>query len=546
MKQTIKKGIAIILTMFMLFTAAPLAGFVGSDLPSTSFSVQAATIVASGECGDNSTWSLDSSGVFTISGFGAMTDYTHYHTPWINYINNIKMVFIANEITHIGDYSFELCESITSVNFGNNSLLTSIGKRAFSSCISLTSITIPSRVQSIGESSFWGCVSLPSTFIIPDSVQSIGDAAFAYCHSLISVIIGENSQLINIGASAFSNCSSLTSINIPDSVTTLGGGAFNNCSNLQIVDLGKNSKITSIQIQTFYAATSLTSITIPDNVTTIEANAFAFCKLPSISIPGKVTSIGYDAFHYCNKMSFVTISKSVETIAEGAFSRCESLSDVYYSGSEEEWNAISIVRRNNEYLLNATIHFNCHLTASDHIFESNKSFPNCTNEGYTTYTCECGESYIADYVDALGHNLSTWTQSKVPTCTEQGEEKRTCSRCSYYETRTVNATGHKDTDNDGFCDNDDCKVNICNHESTTVTGKKNATCTTSGYSGDTVCNKCKATVTKGESIAALGHNLSTWTQSKAPTCTEQGEEKRTCSRCSYYETRTVKDRKSVV
>ena len=77
------------------------------------------------------------------------------------------------------------------------------------------------------------------------------------------------------------------------------------------------------------------------------------------------------------------------------------------------------------------------IPATGHIFEASIVPPSCTEQGYTTYTCKCGESYVADYVDALGHSFGEWVVITEPTTTEDGLEERSCSRCGYTELRTV-------------------------------------------------------------------------------------------------------------
>ena len=137
----------------------------------------------------------------------------------------------------------------------------------------------------------------------------------------------------SIGDYAFEYCLSLTSITIPDSVTSIGDGAFEDCDSLTSINIPDG--ITSIGYSTFYGCPISTSITIPDSVTEIGQSAFNSCfSLPSITIPDSVTSIG----NY-------------------AFSRCEGLTDVYYTGTQEQWNAITIGSYNT-YLTNATIHYN--------------------------------------------------------------------------------------------------------------------------------------------------------------------------------------------
>ena len=140
-------------------------------------------------------------------------------------------------------------------------------------------------------------------------------------------------KVTSIGESAFYYRRSLSSIVIPDSVTSIGESAFEWCD-------------------------SLSSIVIPDSVTSIGKCAFECCSsLSSIVIPDSVTSIGNYAFYYCRSLRSVTIGNSVTSIGRGAFYECTSLSDVYYIGSEEQWNAISIDSTNDE-LKSATIHYN--------------------------------------------------------------------------------------------------------------------------------------------------------------------------------------------
>ncbi len=160
--------------------------------------------------------------------------------------------------------------------------------------------------DSIGEGAFYGCSSLTS-IVLPNSVTSIVESAFQGCTSLTSITIPDS--VTSIGESAFADCSGLTSISIPDSVTSITNSAF-------------------------YRCTSLTSITIPNSVTSIGICAFAGCTgLTSITIPDSVTSIGQQAFYNT------------------------SLTDVYYTGTQEQWNAITIGSINTP-LTSATKHYN--------------------------------------------------------------------------------------------------------------------------------------------------------------------------------------------
>ena len=114
--------------------------------------------------------------------------------------------------------------AIRKVELGSG--VTSIGGGTFSSCYSLSSITIPDGVTSIGEYAFNSCSSL-SSITIPDSVTSIGGGTFSSCFSLSSITIPDG--VTSIGEAAFDSCYSLSSITIPAGVTSIGYGAFGGC-----------------------------------------------------------------------------------------------------------------------------------------------------------------------------------------------------------------------------------------------------------------------------------------------------------------------------
>ena len=117
-------------------------------------------------------------------------------------------------------------------NSGTKYKVVGISSGAFNKCTSLTSITIPSTVTSMGDTVFGGCKLLTS-ITIPSSVTRIGNAVFSGCSSLTSITIP--SSVTSIGSGAFSGCSSLTSITIPSSVTIISEGAFSGCSSLKSV-----------------------------------------------------------------------------------------------------------------------------------------------------------------------------------------------------------------------------------------------------------------------------------------------------------------------
>ena len=289
--------------------------------------------------------------------------------------SSLASVTIPDSVTSIGWDAFYGCSSLTSIVIPNN--VTSIGYFAFSGCSSLASVTIPDSVTSIGWDAFYGCSSLTS-IVIPNNVTSIGNSAFAGCSSLTSITIPDS--VTSIGFSAFAGCSSLESITlpfvgdtkvgqsnthfgyvfgasspacnddyVPESLktviisggTVIGNSAFYDCRHITSIVLPKT--LTNVYNNAFDGCSSLTSITIPDSVTSIGYSAFEGCSsLASITIPDSVTSIGYYAFEGCSSLASIVLPKTLTNVYYYAFNGCNALSTVYYEGTANDWNLLTI------------------------------------------------------------------------------------------------------------------------------------------------------------------------------------------------------------
>ena len=249
----------------------------------------------SGTCGENLTWELDlETGTLTISGTGDMKDY--------------EQVYNGD-----ADYSFS-------------------SSSPWSNCDDIKSVIIESGVTSIGKCAFVGCKNL-SGILIPNSINDIGDLAFRNCNGLTSISIPDSVSVIN--PDKFAYCSNLTSISIPNSITGIGWGAFRGCKSLE-------------------------NIIIPQSVVLyIGESAFGDCSsLTSVIIPQGITRIGDKTFSGCYNLTNIMLPKSIDEIDWYAFENCDSLTDIYYAGSEYEWSNIEIDSFRNDALLNATIHYN--------------------------------------------------------------------------------------------------------------------------------------------------------------------------------------------
>lgn len=132
----------------------------------------------------------------------------------------------------------------------------------------------------------------------------------------------------------------ITAVNIPYGVTSIGDSTFRGCSSLASITIPDS--VTSIGYEAFFNCSSLASITIPYGLTSIGNSTFSGCtKLTSITIPDSVTSFGMWAFNGCTKLTNITIPDSVTSFKFATFSGCTALKDIYYTGTEEQWNAIS-------------------------------------------------------------------------------------------------------------------------------------------------------------------------------------------------------------
>ena len=207
-----------------------------SSIVSVTYRKPAAATVASGKCGDSAKWTLDAAGTLTISGSGKTWDFIdedwNANAPWYDASLRlrIKKVVVEKGITYVGTRAFYDCSEMTSVSLPTT--LETMGADVFMYCTGLTSVTIPDGVTFISGDFFRGCTSLKSV-TLPDSLRETGGCTFMYCTSLTSVRLP--ATLLSISWQMFKDCKSLTSLTIPRSVVNVKQDAFSGCTALKNV-----------------------------------------------------------------------------------------------------------------------------------------------------------------------------------------------------------------------------------------------------------------------------------------------------------------------
>lgn len=172
-------------------------------------------------------------------------------------------------------------------------------------------------------------IQIPET-IDGGKVKTIGANAFADCSSLTSITLPQS--LTNIENLAFARCTALQNINIPQDVTNIGVSAFLRCKSLTNITIP--SGVTSIKTSAFAPCTSIKSIELPDHLVSIGNSAFTGCySLESVVIPSGVTSVGEFAFSYCTSLASITLPPSVTSIGDDAFQGCTSLETAFFPRS---------------------------------------------------------------------------------------------------------------------------------------------------------------------------------------------------------------------
>lgn len=285
--------------------------------------------IANGTLDGGLNWNLTKAGTLTITGKGAMPDFSSTgEQPWNEKSGQIRKIVIEDGVTSIGSGAFWNC--------------------------GVLGVEIPSSVTSIGNYAFRGSSIISVT--IPSSVKTIGDSAFRECQNLSSVNFLEGLETIE--QNAFRACKSLTSIAFPASISEVGAGAFFQCQAMTGATFAPGSGQVKMGDNLFTQCYYLMNVKLPKNIDCISEGMFQNClMLAGVEIPQGAKSIGASAFASCSGFTTVIIPDSVTTIGISAFAST-SLKDIYFTGTEAQWNAVSKIGDTAAAVSKATIHYN--------------------------------------------------------------------------------------------------------------------------------------------------------------------------------------------
>ncbi|MBQ8127887.1 MAG: leucine-rich repeat domain-containing protein [Prevotella sp.] len=232
---------------------------------------------------------------------------------------NLTHAEIQNPDAELGAYLFG-SSSLSSFSFAEGSKSVPYGM--FNNCGQLTSVTLPGSIESIEDYAFNICESL-SSIEWPEGLKRIGACAFERT-GLTSAVVP--SYVESVGGSAFCYCKNLTHAEIPNPETKLGGSIFSGCQSLTSFSFAEGSK--SVPSGMFSVCRQLTSVTLPAGIEEIEKHAFSGCEsLSSIDFPEGLKTIWNTAFMWTGLKS-ITLPASLTSIGMDAFSCCDNLTEI--------------------------------------------------------------------------------------------------------------------------------------------------------------------------------------------------------------------------
>ena len=505
----------------------------------------------------------------------------------------------SSSLTARWGFSSQFCEFLFSEEAQKADIVipegvTEIPAYAFVGRTDLVSVIIPDGVTTIGEYAFQSCTSLRRVYI-PDSVTSIPgeywqnpnisyasylcNSPFYDCES--SLVLYCEAETKPDGWGEYWNCTYFfnSSTGHYSTLSVLWGTSEEEKQfwfmDAQKTEVAIPDTITRFPAYAFAGRTDLKSVTFGSGVTSIGANAFKGCTgLTNVTIGENVKTIGASAFSGCTGLTQITIPQSVTSIGSGAFANCSSSLTIVYDGTMEQWSKISASSYKAQCSDGTVTAFGtCGTSAkwalSDGVLRiygsgTMNSFSS-NNAGWYAYRTSIKSVVIESGITSIGsyafRNCSNLTSVEIAASvnTVNNNAFYSCSNMKgvtflgsaptfgdtafnassgtvYY---SVTDTSWTESVRQNYGGTITWKAS-CMDEHVAVTDAAVApTCTETGLTEGSHCSACGMTLVAQETVSALGHSFGDWYDVTEATCTEDGQGRRDCSRCSSYETKVL-------
>ena len=343
--------------------------------------------LAKGACGSSVTWTLDTDGILTVSGTGAMADYDYNGTdtsPWKNYKSSITTVIVQDGVTCVGEYAFAGCQNLT-------------------------------------------------TLIIGNDVNTIGNWAFSQCYNLSEVKFGTG--LIHVGAYAFYQCYMLETLAFNSRIASVEHNAFEECYRITSVEFTQG--VVAVYEDAFYGCWGITYLALGDCLTSLYEGAFNAASLDYLVLPGTLQRMEADALGDVGHILFTGTQEQWDALEVDTYNSDLSGVQVDVEAAGDEIITKTVCRKTGLYCLRCDAFLDG--GKPSHVYGSyvSNNDATCTKNGTKTAKCNyCDQTKTREeYNSKLSHSFTNYISNGDTTCTELGTETAKCDRCTATDTR---------------------------------------------------------------------------------------------------------------
>ena len=302
-----------------------------------------------------------------------------------NGCTSLSKVVLSKNLTNINKYAFQNCTGLYDLVISNDAEITTIGEGAFNNS-NISNITLPNKLQTIGNKAFQNCIKL-SSINIPSDCTSIGEYAFQSCTSLANIVIDENAKY-TLGSYAFANCPVLTNEsvhNLMEHYSYINSYVFKECTGLT------NVEVSRFWTGMFYGCTSLITARSLKAANTSNSVFYNCTKLQEVYIADGTKTIGTNVFYGCTSLKTVYLPSSITTATNNSLTSTSSSYYIFYN-----CKALEDVQLGQDWNMSLRLNVSNNLTVDSMVAMFN-SLKDLTGE--TTKTLTLGSTNLAKLSD---------------------------------------------------------------------------------------------------------------------------------------------------